>query len=76
MLVKVGLCAHPYDLATALIAQEAGVHVTDPVTGAPLDAPPDTATPVAWAAYANPAIRALVEPALRMLLANLPARRP
>ena len=62
------LCAHPYDLATALIAQEAGVIVADPVTGAPLDAPLDVATPVAWVAYANPAIRALVEPALRVAL--------
>lgn len=64
------LCAHPYDLATALIAQEAGVHVADPATGTPLDAPLDVATPVAWAAYANPAIRGLVEPALRAALAD------
>lgn len=63
------LCAHPYDLAAALIAEEAGVLVTDPATGAPLDAPLNVATPVAWAAYANPAIRALVEPALRAALA-------
>ena len=65
------LCAHPYDLATTLIAQEAGVQVTDPVTGAPLDAPLDATSPVAWAAYANPAIRALVEPALRTALAHM-----
>ncbi len=63
------LCAHPYDLATTLIAQEAGVIVTGPATGAPLDAPLDVTSPVAWAGYANPAIRALVEPALLAALA-------
>ncbi|HEV8509568.1 MAG TPA: hypothetical protein VGQ48_03855, partial [Gemmatimonadales bacterium] len=35
-----GLCCHPYDLCTALIALEAGVLLTDPA-GAPLDAPFD-----------------------------------
>ncbi|MFI5271671.1 MAG: inositol monophosphatase [Ktedonobacterales bacterium] len=64
------LCAHPYDLATALIAAEAGVLVTSP-DGAPLDAPFDVHSPVAWVAYANPAIRALVEPALRAALVQL-----
>ena len=64
------LCAHPYDLATILIAEEAGVLVTDPTNGAPLDAPLDVATPVAWAAYANQAIHAQIEPALRAALAS------
>src|SRR5438445_6471503 len=31
-----GLCCHPYDLCTALIAQEAGVVLRDP-SGAPVD---------------------------------------
>lgn len=61
------ICAHPYDLAALLIAQEAGVLVTDP-HGAPLDAPLDTHTNVAWAAYANAAIRAQIEPALHAAL--------
>ena len=38
--------------------------------GQPLDAPLDTHTPVAWIAYANPAIRALVEPPLLRALAR------
>lgn len=63
------LCAHPYDLATTLIAEEAGVLVTDG-RGQPLDAPLDTYTSVAWIAYANAAICALVEPPLLRALAR------
>jgi len=59
-----GLCCHPYDLCTALIAREAGVIVTDP-TGAPLDAPLDVTSDVAWVGYANPNLREVVEPLLR-----------
>jgi hypothetical protein len=62
-----GLCCHPYDLATASIALAAGVIVTD-ARGAPIDAPLDTGTSVSWIGYANAAIRAAVEPALRSLL--------
>jgi hypothetical protein len=62
-----GLCCHPYDLCTALIAQEAGVILTDP-GGAPLDAPFDLTTDVAWVGYANEGLRALVEPVLQEIL--------
>ncbi len=58
-----GLCCHPYDLCTELIARECGVIVTDE-HGAPLHAPLDVESDVAWAGYANAAIRAVVEPAL------------
>lgn len=61
------LCAHPYDLCTVLIAEEAGVVITDPL-GAPLDAPLDLHTEVAWVGYANGALRALAEPHLRDVL--------
>ncbi len=61
------LCCHPYDVCTLLIAEEAGVLVTGP-DGKPLDAPLDVETPVAWCGYANPRIRARVEPALRAAL--------
>ncbi len=61
------LCCHPYDLSTELIAREAGVIVTDP-RGERLGAPLDVFTDVAWIGYANPAIRAQVEPALRRAL--------
>lgn len=62
-----GICAHPYDLCTELIARELGVIVTD-VRGGPLQAPLDTQTDIAWAGYANAAIRAKVEPALHAAL--------
>jgi fructose-1,6-bisphosphatase/inositol monophosphatase family enzyme len=62
-----GLCCHPYDLCTALIAAEAGVILTDP-WGRPLDAPLDVEADVAWVGYANPTLRAQVEPALQAAL--------
>ena len=45
-------CAHPYDLSCELIAREAGVIVTDP-RGAPLSAPLDVTSDVAWIGFAN-----------------------
>lgn len=64
-----GLCCHPYDVCTALIASEAGVILTDP-WGAPLDVPLEVEADVAWVGYANSSIRALVEPALQAALAR------
>lgn len=58
---------HPYDLATQLIAHEAGVIVTDP-QGQPLAAPLDLETDCAWVGYANPAIQQQIEPAFRKAL--------
>ncbi len=52
-----GLCCHPYDCATMLIAEEAGVIITG-TDGNPLDGPLDTTTGLSWAGYANPALRA------------------
>ena len=62
-----GICSHPYDLCTELIAREAGVIVTDP-SGGRLSAPLDVFTDVAFVAYANEAIRSQVDPALRAAL--------
>src|SRR5262249_44820048 len=42
-----GLCCHPYDVCTELIAREAGVIITNPAGGT-LDAPFDLTTDVAW----------------------------
>jgi fructose-1,6-bisphosphatase/inositol monophosphatase family enzyme len=61
--LALGLCCHPYDLSTELIAREAGVIVTD-ATGGPLTAPLDTATDVSWAGYANRAIHDQIAPLL------------
>jgi fructose-1,6-bisphosphatase/inositol monophosphatase family enzyme len=64
---RLGICCHPYDLATELIAREAGVIVSDP-TGRPLQAPLDVTSDVAWVGYANASIRGQVEPLLRQAL--------
>ncbi|HET6854731.1 MAG TPA: hypothetical protein VFH46_20700 [Pyrinomonadaceae bacterium] len=65
--LALGICCHPYDVCTELIAREAGVIVTDErgdALRAPLRVEPD----IAWAGYANPAIRAEIEPLLRRAL--------
>lgn len=64
-----GLCCHPYDCATMLIAEEAGVVITDGL-GQPLDGPLDTTTGLSWAAYANPTLREKIEPLLSCWLAE------
>ena len=57
------LCCHPYDLCAMLVAEEAGVMLTD-AAGSALDAPFDLDADVAWVGYANGRLRARVEPAL------------
>jgi fructose-1,6-bisphosphatase/inositol monophosphatase family enzyme len=61
------LACHPYDICCALIAEESGVIVTDP-HGRPLDAPLNVHAEVAWAGYANPHVRAQIEPQLQQAL--------
>ena len=61
--LSLGICCHPYDMCTELIAREAGVIVTDQrgeLLRAPLRVEPD----IAWAGYANDAIRREIEPLL------------
>ena len=62
-----GLCCHPYDLSSALIATELGIIVTDAL-GNSLNAPLDTHTNVAWIGYANNHIRQQIEPLLQASL--------
>jgi hypothetical protein len=62
-----GHCCHPYDLCTKLVAEEAGVVVTDP-TGAAVTSPLDTETNVAWIGYANRQLQQRIEPVLAELL--------
>jgi hypothetical protein len=64
-----GLCCHPYDICTALIAEEAGVLITDP-WGSPLDVPLDIWADVAWVGYANATLRWQIEPLLQAALAR------
>ena len=69
-----GLCVHPYDVATALIAQESGVVLTDGLGGT-LDGPLDTDTPLSWAGFANEPIRFMIEPLIEEYLAAKGVRR-
>lgn len=61
--LPLGLCCHPYDICTALIARECGVVLTDGYGGA-LDVPLDVTTNVSWVGYANTALRERIEPHL------------
>lgn len=65
--LALGICCHPYDVCTELIAREAGVIVTDE-RGGPLRALLQVEPDVAWAGYANEAIRNQIEPLLRAVL--------
>lgn len=68
--LALGICCHPYDLCTELIARELGVIVTN-AAGAPVDAPLNVEADVAWAGYANRDIQAQIQP---LLLAALRSR--
>jgi hypothetical protein len=59
-----GLCCHPYDLCTELVACEAGVLITNE-NGQQLRCPTNLDADVSWVGYANQNIRALVEPVLQ-----------
>jgi hypothetical protein len=58
-----GLCCHPYDLCTELIAREGGIEITDGC-GNPLNAPLNLEADLSWAGFANTRIRNLIEPIL------------
>jgi hypothetical protein len=65
--LALGICCHPYDLCTELLAREAGVLVTDEA-GRNVSAPLDVNSEVTWIGYANAAIRAQIEPLLQAAL--------
>ncbi|MEQ1761543.1 MAG: inositol monophosphatase family protein [Pyrinomonadaceae bacterium] len=64
---ELSICCHPYDLATELIAREAGVIITG-VDGSQLEAPLNVKADVAWIGYANEQIRQQIEPHLATVL--------
>ncbi len=64
------LCCHPYDVATALILEEAGCVIEKP-DGQSLDFPLDTTTPVSWIAYANAALATAIRPTLQAVMRDL-----
>jgi fructose-1,6-bisphosphatase/inositol monophosphatase family enzyme len=59
-----GMCCHPYDCATWLIAEEAGVILTD-ADGTPLDGPMDVTSGMSWIGYANAELRGTIAPLIR-----------
>ena len=65
--IEANLCCHPYDIAAALILEEAGCLVEQP-DGKPLECPLDTTTPVSWVAYANHELADSIRPTLNELI--------
>ncbi|MBV9275454.1 MAG: inositol monophosphatase [Verrucomicrobia bacterium] len=64
------LCCHPYDVAAALVLQEAGVIVEDPA-GTPLEGPLDTTSPSSWVGYANATLADHIRPAFQAVLREM-----
>jgi hypothetical protein len=64
------LCCHPYDVAAALVLEEAGVILESP-DGSPMDGPLDTTSPISWVAYANPELASHVRPVLCAVLKEM-----
>ncbi|NOZ62160.1 MAG: inositol monophosphatase [Calditrichaeota bacterium] len=64
---ELGICCHPYDICTELIAREAGVVITDEY-GQPLRTKLDVDENLCWIGYANEKIRAALEPVLQRIL--------
>ena len=64
---RLGLCCHPYDLSTEMIARELGVIITD-AAGLQLTAPLELEPNVAWVGYANAGVRTEIEPLLQTAL--------
>ena len=65
--LALGICCHPYDVCTELIAREAGVIVTD-AKGNQLNAKLSVKPDVTWVGYANEHIRNQMEPLLQSAL--------
>lgn len=64
---QLGICCHPYDVCTVLIAHEMGVVIEKP-NGDPLDAPLDTTSPVTWVGYGNLTLQEAIAPVLKDVL--------
>jgi fructose-1,6-bisphosphatase/inositol monophosphatase family enzyme len=65
--LALGICCHPYDVCSELIARSLGVIITDE-SGNPLNPPLTIDADVAWVGYANQHIRDQVEPLLQNTL--------
>ncbi|MBV8098053.1 MAG: inositol monophosphatase [Verrucomicrobia bacterium] len=68
--ISSALCCHPYDVAAALVLEEAGIILESP-DGSPMDGPLDTTSPISWVGYANPELAAHIRPVLRAVLKEM-----
>jgi hypothetical protein len=64
-----GLACHPYDLSGRLVAERAGVILTNGF-GEPLDAPMNVTDPVHWCGFANERLQDAILPVIREWLAE------
>ena len=64
---SLGICCHPYDICTELIARQLGVIITDE-HGQPIRVPLDLDTDVTWVGYSNVHIQAQIQPLLKAAL--------
>jgi fructose-1,6-bisphosphatase/inositol monophosphatase family enzyme len=67
--MALGICCHPYDVCTEMIARELGVMVTDE-RGRPLTTPLSVDADVSWVGYANTAVQKQMEPLLQQALST------
>lgn len=65
--LEFSLVCHPYDVATALLLDEAGLIYEHPLGGFP-DAPLDTTSGISWIACANPNLADQARPVLQKIL--------
>jgi hypothetical protein len=65
--LALGICCHPYDICTELIARELDIIITDGA-GQPLNCPLDAHTDVGWVGYANSHIQQQIQPLLQKAL--------
>lgn len=65
--LALGICCHPYDVCTELIAREMGIIVTNEL-GEPLKAFLDVGSEISWVGYANKMIQKQIEPLLKASL--------
>ncbi|MDJ0755060.1 MAG: inositol monophosphatase family protein [Ardenticatenaceae bacterium] len=65
--LALGICCHPYDICTELIARELGVIIQDE-WGNPINPPLDVDSDVSWVGYANPDIARQISPLLAAAL--------
>lgn len=65
--LALGICCHPYDICTELIAREFGVIITN-ASGNPVNAILSVEPDVDWVGYANQAIQKQIEPLLQASL--------